>query len=92
MALELASAGFAISFALPVTFRSAEGPRAAARALPAGALLTETDSPWLAPGSGRRNEPTTALRVAAELAALRGVDPADIAAQVAATYAALLAR
>ncbi|MGI8870995.1 MAG: TatD family hydrolase [Candidatus Limnocylindria bacterium] len=92
MALRLAAAGFLVSFALPLSFRSAQGPRAAARALPSGTFLIETDAPWLAPGAGRRNEPTTALRVAAELAALRGVTVEDIAAQVGRTYRALLAR
>ncbi|MDP9249934.1 MAG: TatD family hydrolase, partial [Chloroflexota bacterium] len=59
MALRLAAAGFLISFALPVSFSLAIGPRAAAAALPEGSYLVETDSPWLAPGGGeRRNEPT----------------------------------
>lgn len=91
LALELAAAGFLISFALPVTFSSARGPRAAAAALPDGSLLVETDSPWLAPGGGaQRNEPTTALRVAAELARLRGTTPEAIAAGAAAAYRSLV--
>ncbi|MGZ8476251.1 MAG: TatD family hydrolase, partial [Candidatus Limnocylindria bacterium] len=47
MATALAAAGFLISFALPVAFRSAVGPREAAPALPETALLLETDSPYL---------------------------------------------
>jgi TatD DNase family protein len=91
LALELAAAGYLISFALPVTFSSAQGPRAAAAALPEGSYLVETDSPWLAPGGGEeRNEPTTALRVAAELARLRGTSPEAIAAQVATAYRSLV--
>jgi TatD DNase family protein len=87
MAAELSAAGYLISFALPVAFRSAAGPRAAARALPGGTFLVETDSPWLAPGgAGQRNEPTTALRVAAELARLRDVTPEAIAAEVRHAY------
>jgi TatD DNase family protein len=90
-AAELAAAGFLISFALPVTFSSAGGPRAAAASLPAGSFLTETDAPWLAPqGKEARNEPTTALRVAAELARLRGSTPEAIAADVAAAFDRLL--
>jgi TatD DNase family protein len=93
MASDLAAAGYLISFALPVAFRSATGPRAAARALPAGSFLTETDSPWLAPGGkGQRNEPTTALRVASELAQLRGVAPQAIAADVRLAYDRLIGR
>ncbi len=91
MALQLADAGYLISFALPVTFSSAAGPRAAAQALPDGSLLVETDAPWLAPGGrGARNEPTTALRVAAELARLRDTTPQAITEQVARAYARLV--
>ena len=92
LAAEMAAAGFLISFALPLTFSSAIGPREAAASLPAGSFLTETDAPWLAPqGVGARNEPTTALRVAAELARLRDTDPQSIAAEVAAAFDRLLA-
>jgi TatD DNase family protein len=91
LALELAAAGYLISFALPVSFSSARGPRAAAAALPEGTYLVETDSPWLAPGGGeQRNEPTTALRVAAELARLRGTTAEGIAAGAAGAYRALV--
>lgn len=91
MATRLAATGYLVSFALPVTFSSARGPRAAAAALPSGTLLTETDSPWLGAGAGRRNEPTTALRVAAELARLRGTTPQQLSAEVAAAYGRLVA-
>lgn len=91
MAVEMTAAGFLVSFALPLTFRSASGPRAAAAAIPDGSFLVETDSPWLAPGGGAaRNEPTTAVRVAVELARLRGVAPEEIAAQVRGAYDRLL--
>ena len=87
LALELVAAGYLISFALPVSFSSARGPRAAAVALAEGTFLVETDSPWLAPGGAdARNEPTTALRVAAELARLRGTTPEAIAASAADAY------
>lgn len=84
MAAALARAGWLISFALPVSFSSSHGPRAAAAALPPEALLVETDAPYLGPGAGTRNEPTTTLRVAAELARLRGTTPQAIAALAAA--------
>lgn len=91
LAGDLAAGGYLISFALPVSFSSAVGPRAAAAALPEGTYLVETDSPWLAPGGGeQRNEPTTALRVAAELARLRGTTPEAIAGAVAGAYERLL--
>jgi TatD DNase family protein len=91
LAQELAAGGYLISFALPVSFSSARGPRAAAVALADGTYLVETDSPWLAPGGGeQRNEPTTALRVAAELARLRGTTPEAIAAAARGAYLALV--
>jgi len=91
LAQDLAAGGYLISFALPVSFSSAAGPRAAAQALADGTYLVETDSPWLAPGGGeQRNEPTTALRVAAELARLRGSSPEAIASAVAGAYRRLV--
>ena len=91
MALRLSAAGYLISFALPITFRSASGPRAAAVELSEGSILVETDSPWLAPGAGRRNEPTTVLRVVDGLARLRGTAPDALAGQIGEAYERLLA-
>jgi TatD DNase family protein len=91
MAERLVAAGFRISFALPLTFGKNLGPRAAAAAIPDEALMVETDSPYLGGAADRRNEPTTTLRVAAELAKLRGVEVGAIAVAVAANYAATLA-
>jgi len=90
MAEQLVAADYLVSFALPVAFRSAEGQRAAAAALPLDALLVETDAPWLGPGPDRRNEPVTALRVAAEITRLRGADIGDLVRAVAANLARLL--
>lgn len=87
----LVAVGFLVSFALPLAFRSAGGPRRVARALPQGSFLVETDAPWLAPGGAeQRNEPTTALRVTAELARLRDVEAQQVASQVRAAYERLL--
>lgn len=91
MAMDLTEAGYLVSFALPVTFRSAAGPRAAAAEIARGTFLTETDSPWLAPqGRGARNEPTTVARVIAELSRLRGEATEEVAAQVAGAYGRLI--
>jgi TatD DNase family protein len=93
LAEPLVQRGFLVSFAMPVAFRSAHGPRRVAAGLPVGAFLVETDAPWLAPGgAGERNEPTTALRVAAELARLRGTDAVTITSQVRDAYERLLGR
>lgn len=89
MARALSAAGFLISFALPVAFRSASGPREAAADLPDGTFLVETDAPYLGPDRDGRNEPTTALRVAAELARLRTTMPEGIASMVSRAYGRL---
>jgi TatD DNase family protein len=91
MAAALGSAGFLISFALPVAFRSAAGPRAAAAAIPSTAVLVETDAPYLGPDRDRRNEPPTVIRVAAELALIRGSDVEAIAAAARSAYDRLTA-
>ncbi|MBA2633509.1 MAG: TatD family hydrolase [Chloroflexi bacterium] len=90
MAASLTAAGFLISFALPLAFRSAAGPRAAAPLVLAGSYLLETDAPYLGPDRDGRNEPTTVLRVAAELAALRHVDPELVAADAREAFERLI--
>jgi TatD DNase family protein len=92
MAQRLAAAGFLISFALPVAFRSAAGARAAAAVLDPGRFLVETDAPYLGPDRDRRNEPTTALRVAAQVARIRGTRPSELIAPIRDAYEALVAR
>lgn len=92
LAARLAAAGYLISFALPLTFSSARGPRAAAATLSGEALLVETDAPHLGPGPERRNEPTTALRVTAELARLRDSGLEEMAKTISANYARLTGR
>ena len=51
-------------------------------------LLTETDSPFLAPvpHRGKRNEPAHVARVVAALAELHRTPPADLAARTAANF------
>jgi TatD DNase family protein len=91
MALRLAGAGFLVSFALPVSFGSARAPRDAARQLEPDRFLVETDAPYLGPDRDRRNEPTTVLRVVAELARLRDVGPDAIAGAARRAYDLLVA-
>ena len=90
MARRLTDAGFVVSFALPVAFGSAAGPRAAARALAPRTFLVETDAPYLGPDASGRNEPTTVLRVVAELGRLRDVDPATLVEPIRTAYDALI--
>jgi TatD DNase family protein len=91
MAATLTERGFLLSFALPLSFRRAIGPRSAASTIPAGTYLVETDAPYLGPDRDGRNEPTTALRVAAELARLRDTEPQAVADDVRRAYERLIA-
>ncbi|HEX5039922.1 MAG TPA: TatD family hydrolase [Candidatus Limnocylindria bacterium] len=91
MAERLIGAGFIISFALPVAFRSALGPREAAAAVAEGTFVVETDSPYLGPDAAARNEPTTAIRVTAELSRLRGVAVENLVTPIRTAYGTALA-
>jgi TatD DNase family protein len=72
--------GFMISFAGNVTFKKAEDLREVAREVPLDRLLTETDSPYLAPvpKRGKRNEPVFVIDVARQLAELRGMSSEEM--------------
>jgi TatD DNase family protein len=76
--------GFHLSFSGPVTFPKAVELHEAARRAPLDRILTETDCPYLAPHPlrGKRNEPANVRFVAARLAELRGLEPAELAEAV----------
>jgi TatD DNase family protein len=80
--------GLYISLAGIVTFPKATELRDTARGVPLDRLLAETDSPFLAPvpHRGKRNEPAQVALVVAALAALYGLDPADLAARTTANF------
>jgi TatD DNase family protein len=75
-------AGYVLSFAGTVTFRNAKALREAAALVPAESLLVETDAPFLAPHPfrGRGNEPYCVAYTLRDLANVRGVDVAELAA------------
>ncbi len=75
-ARELLNLGLYISFAGPLTFKNGARAREVALYVPNEYLLTETDSPFLAPEPlrGSRNEPKNVALVTAFLANLKGVD------------------
>jgi TatD DNase family protein len=83
--------GFYVSLAGIVTFPRAADLRETVRRIPLDRLLTETDSPFLAPVPyrGKRNEPAYVVRVVEALSELRGIAPADMAARTAANFDAL---
>jgi TatD DNase family protein len=72
--------GFLVSFAGNLTYPKAQPLRDVAAKLPIGAVLVETDAPWLAPmpDRGKRNEPAYVTRTAETLAAALGVQPAEL--------------
>ena len=69
-----------VSFAGNLTYRSAGELRAVAAEVPLARLLVETDAPYLAPvpKRGKRNVPAWVRYTALELAAVRGLDPAEL--------------
>jgi len=71
-AFDLMDLGFLVSFAGNLTFKNGEHLREVARAIPLDRLLTETDSPYLAPipHRGKRNEPAFVREVTRTLARL----------------------
>ena len=80
--------GFHISFSGIVTFKNAQQIKDVARRVPLGRMLIETDSPYLAPVPfrGKQNEPAYVRYVAEEIARLREVSVADVAAATSANF------
>lgn len=72
--------GCMLSFAGPVTLKRSEHLHEVARYVPAGRLMIETDSPYLAPEPvrGRRNEPLNVAHICRFIAALRGMDAQEL--------------
>jgi TatD DNase family protein len=83
--------GFYISLAGIITFPKAADLRETVRLVPVERLLTETDSPFLAPvpHRGKRNEPALVSYVVAALAELYGMDAAELSARTTANFHSL---
>jgi TatD DNase family protein len=83
--------GFYVSLAGILTFPRAGDLRDTVRAVPLDRLLTETDSPFLAPvpHRGKRNEPAHVARVVEALAELHGIAASEMAARTSANFHAL---
>lgn len=75
--------GFLVSFAGNVTFKKAENLRAVAKEIPLNRLLTETDSPYLAPTPhrGKRNEPANVVHVTRALADIHNLSGEEFGRQ-----------
>jgi TatD DNase family protein len=82
---ELARRGLAlggyVSFSGIVTFKKSEALRDIAGEVPLDHILVETDAPYLAPEPmrGKINEPAFVVHTAAKLAAVKGVNEAELA-------------
>jgi TatD DNase family protein len=80
--------GLYVSLAGIITFPKAQDLRDTVRAVPLDRLLTETDSPFLAPvpHRGRRNEPAHVGRVVDALALLHQMDAGELGRRTAANF------
>jgi TatD DNase family protein len=80
--------GLSISVAGIVTFPKAASLRETVRRVPLDRVLTETDSPFLAPvpHRGKRNEPAFVGRVVDALSELFGVERSEMARRTAANF------
>lgn len=83
--------GFHISFSGIVTFKNAHQIKDVARRVPLDRLMVETDSPYLAPvpHRGKTNQPGWVRHVAEEVARLRGMDAAAVAAATTTNFSSL---
>ncbi len=81
--------GFFVSFAGNVTFKKAEDLRASAKEIPFHRLLTETDSPYLAPVPyrGKRNEPAYVREITRALAVLHNVTEEEMGRKAVGNFA-----
>lgn len=91
---QLIDLGFALGFGGAMTFSRALNIRRLAAELPIEGIVLETDAPdiapsWVHPG---RNSPAELPRIAAELASMRGLSPATVAAATTANAGRVLPR
>jgi TatD DNase family protein len=81
MAKKAIDLGFYISISGPITYKNANELVDVVQYLPLERILVETDCPFLTPHPhrGKRNEPAYVGLVAHRIAALRGMDPGELA-------------
>jgi TatD DNase family protein len=86
--------GFLISFSGIVTFKTATALKEVAKQVPLGAMLVETDSPYLAPvpHRGKLNQPAYVRYVAEHIASLREIDSNTVAQATSANFMRLFFR
>ncbi|MFY9397139.1 MAG: TatD family hydrolase [Desulfomonilia bacterium] len=86
--------GFLVSVPGVVTYRNARQLREAVNRCPLDALLVETDAPFLAPvpHRGKRNEPSFLTNTIAEIAAIKGCSPDEVADAATSNFLRLFSR
>lgn len=85
--------GYLVSFSGMITFKAAENIRSAAAGLPLGAMLVETDTPFLAPvpHRGKPCEPAFVALTAQKLAEVKGVAFEEVAIVTSRNFEVLFA-
>ena len=80
MARELLKLGYYLSFTGVITFKNARRALEVIREAPIDRLMVETDAPYMAPEPyrGRRNSSLYVHRMAETIAAVKGMDPAEV--------------
>lgn len=80
--------GFFISFSGIVTFKQATELQGVAKTVPEDKILVETDAPFLAPTPhrGKTNRPAYVANTGAFVAALRGIEPEEMAKITSANF------
>ena len=87
MAKRCVAAGYVLSFAGTLTFKNAQPLRDAAAAVPADAILVETDAPFLTPmpNRGKSNSPAQVAHTLRALADIKQLDVPELCAIIEAT-------
>ena len=90
-AAQVLDLGFLIGIGGPLTYKNSKVVDMAGR-IPSSAFVLETDCPYLPPEPyrGKRNEPAYVAIVRDKLAALRGVEPADVERAAEVSYRRLI--
>jgi TatD DNase family protein len=85
---EIIARGYYLSFSGIITFKKADELRAVVERTPLDRLLSETDSPYLAPEPerGRTNSPLAVVRVVKKIAEIKNVDEAVLRQRIAENY------
>lgn len=73
--------GFYVSFTCNITYKKADILRQVVKAVACERMMLETDSPYLSPEGlrGKRNDPSNVIRLAQEIAVIRGITVEEVA-------------